>query len=122
MVILPNTRVSVLRKAEMEVEAYQETADAGYAVVVHRVRASLIPGGGSSKVAEGAAADGRSGQQVRNYAVLQIDTVPLSYKDRIRDERDGRVWEVQTVAPMVWIATSLGYQRARLRLVEGEAD
>lgn len=121
MVILTNTKVSVLRKAQMEVEAYQENADAGYDVVVRQVAASLVPGGGSSKVAEGAAADGRSGQQVRNYAVLQIDTVTLGYKDRVKDESDGRIWEVQTVARMTWLA-GLGYQRARLRLVEGEAD
>ena len=122
MVILPNTTVSVLRKADMEVEAYQANADAGYSVVAQRRAASLVPGGGSSKVAEGAAADGQSGQQVRNYAVLQLDTaVVVNYKDRIKDESDGRVWEVQTVATMRWLE-GFNYQRARLRLVEGEAD
>jgi hypothetical protein len=119
MVINKNTTVDLLRKANTQVEAYGVDADE-YATYARRVPASLVPGSASSRDVP-SSRDGQSGERATNYAVLQQDQFALDYKDRVRDNRDGRVWEVLTTTPMNWVG-GLNYQRARLRLVEGTVD
>jgi hypothetical protein len=119
MVILKNTTVDVLRRADTQVEAYGTDADE-FETVARRVPASLVPGSASSRDVP-SARDGRSGERATNYAVLQQNQVTVNYKDRVKDNNDGRIWEVLTTTPMVWVA-GLSYQRARLRLVEGVVD
>jgi hypothetical protein len=118
-VILKNTTIDVLRKVDTQVEAYGVAADT-FDTIARRVPAALVPGSASSRDVP-SARDGQSGERATNYAVLQQNEIVLTYKDRVLDNSDGRVWEVLTTTVMNWVP-GLNYMRARLRLVEGVVD